>query len=429
MQGRRPFDPGRSPVYYGWVILVVGTLGMLASVPGQTAGVSVFTDHLTGATGLSRLQLATAYLIGTTASGLLLPIGGRWIDLLGARVVAFGATLGLAATITMLSLVGPMSSGVGLFVMSVAFGCLRFSGQGLLTLSSRTMISQWFDRRRGLVSSISAALAGFMFSVAPRLLFALVAVSGFRTAWRQLAMGLVLVVGVIILVFFRNRPEDTGLLIDGGGVVDVDDEGRTHLVGDLAVTRAEALRDPRFWIITLPVAALSLVGTALTFHIIDVGREVGMTEEEAVGIFVAIASISIPVSLIGGWLVDRIPPMAIAVAMAFTQLVMYASVGQMDKPLFRTLAIVGWGASQGCFSPLTSAALPRLFGRTHLGSIAGVNMSAMVIGSAIGPAFFAWIQSELGTYQRALWLSMSLPIAVLVLTGWSVATGKVRLQG
>lgn len=203
-------------MYYGWVVLVVGTIGMLASFPGQTAGVSVFTEHLSDATGLSRLQLATAYLLGTTSSGLFLPLGGRWIDLVGTRVVAFGASLGLAATITALSFVGPMGPATGLIVMTIGFGFLRFCGQGMLTLSSRTMISQWFDRRRGLVASASSAAFAFVFSLTPALLFALVDASGFRWAWRQLAIGLVVVVGSLVLIFYRSRPEDCGLVIDGG---------------------------------------------------------------------------------------------------------------------------------------------------------------------------------------------------------------------
>ncbi|MEL6985416.1 MAG: MFS transporter, partial [Actinomycetota bacterium] len=108
--------------YYGWVILVVGSVGVLASIPGQTAGVSVFTDDLTATTGLSRLQLAIAYLIGTGSSGLLLPFGGRALDVWGPRLVALVATVGLAATVTALSFVGPMSSLVGLVVMSIGFG-------------------------------------------------------------------------------------------------------------------------------------------------------------------------------------------------------------------------------------------------------------------------------------------------------------------
>lgn len=414
MAGQKPFDPARVPFYYGWVVLVVGSVGMLASFPGQTAGVSVFTEHLSDATGLSRLQLAMAYLIGTTSSGLILPFGGRWVDIFGSRVVAFGATLGLAATITSLSFVGPMGQTTGLVVMSVGFAFLRFCGQGLLTLSSRTMISQWFDRRRGLVSSGSSAAFAFVFSLTPTLLFALVELSGFRWAWRQLALGLVFILGTMILIFYRNTPEESGLMIDGDGPL-IDGAVPTALVGDPAVTRGEAVRDIRFWIVTLPIFSLSVVGTALTFHIVDLGQEVGLDEATIVLIFVPIALISIPITLVSGWLADTVPILALAAGMAALQLVMYVAVGDLGNPTLRIVAIFAWGASSGLRAALMAAALPRLFGRTHLGSIAGAQMSALVIGSALGPFFFAWVEAAAGSYRRALWLSLVGPAASLIL--------------
>ena len=90
---KRPFDPARVPFYYGWVVLAAGTLGIIASIPGQTAGVSVFTDPISETTGLTRLQLAISYLIGTGSSGLVLPRAGRAIDRYGARVMAFIAAI------------------------------------------------------------------------------------------------------------------------------------------------------------------------------------------------------------------------------------------------------------------------------------------------------------------------------------------------
>jgi len=414
MSGARPFDPRRVPFYYGWVVLVVGTVGMLASVPGQTAGVSVFTEHLSSATGLTRLQLATAYLIGTTSSGLLLPFGGRWIDLFGSRVVAAGATVGLALTITSLSFVGPMSAITGLVVMSLGFGALRFCGQGLLTLSSRTMISQWFDRRRGLVASGSSAAFAFVFSLTPTLLFALVELSGFRWAWRQLAIGLVFGLGTLIVVFYRNTPEGCGLMIDGGGPIP-DGAKPSALIDHIAATRRQAITDTRFWIVTLPIFSLSVVGTALTFHIIDLGQEVGLEESTIVLIFVPIALVSIPISLVSGWLADTIPVLGLAVAMSVGQLVMYLTVGELGHPVWRIVALASWGASSGMRAALMAAALPRLFGRTHLGSIAGAQMSALVIGSALGPFFFAWVEAAAGSYRRALWLSIIGPLASLLL--------------
>ncbi|MFN3257877.1 MAG: MFS transporter [Ilumatobacter sp.] len=426
--GRRPFDPARVPFYYGWVILVVGTIGIVASAPGQTNGVSVFTDDLTSTTGLTRLQLAIAYLVGTGSSGLLLGRGGRMIDRYGSRVIALAAVVGLSATLVALSFVGPMSTTVGLVVMSVGFGCLRFSGQGLLTLSSRTMVAQWFDRRRGLVSSLSQAAGSFVFAATPALLLLLIDAHGFRVAWRILAVGLLVVVATMVIVFYRVSPEAAGMTIDTGVPLEPvrslgDDEHQVSRNRSTAVTvgsdedatRAEAVRDLRFWAVTLPVMALASTSTALTFHIVDFGAEQGLDRDTIVRIFVPLAFVSLPVTLVTGWLVDVTSPMFVAGAMGVAQVIMYLTVGHLNVTLLLVMAIAMWGTAQGCFSALTSAALPRIFGRRHLGEIAGVQMSAMVIGSAIGPAFFALSQSLTGSYRPALWVSAVVPAASVVL--------------
>ena len=41
-----PFKPRSVPFFYGWVVVAVGSLGVAMSIPGQTLGVSVFTDSL-----------------------------------------------------------------------------------------------------------------------------------------------------------------------------------------------------------------------------------------------------------------------------------------------------------------------------------------------------------------------------------------------
>jgi predicted MFS family arabinose efflux permease len=419
--GRWPFDPAKVGIYYGWVVLVAGTIGVIASVPGQTAGVSVFTDHLSDGTGLSRLQLSIAYLLGTGTSGLLLPRGGRAIDRSGSRVVALAAVVGLAATLVGLSFVGRMPPAVGIAVMSLGFGCLRFSGQGLLTLSSRTMISQWFDRRRGIVSSVSNAVMSFAFAATPVLLLALIEVAGWRAAWRLIAIALIAVMGSIVVALYRVSPETSGLAIDGGARrVSGDDAAdlRPIAIGsDHDLTREQAVRDLRFWAVTLPVVAMAATSTALTFHIVDFGTEVGLDDEQVVKIFVPIAFVSVPVALIGGWLVDVVSPLVIAGVMSAAQLVLYISVAHIDVPALAVVSIGAWGVSQGCYAPLTSAALPRLFGRRHLGAIAGTQMSVMVIGSAVGPALFAMMRSTTGTYETALWISAAMPVAALVLVG------------
>ena len=49
-----PFSPARCPFFYGWVIVAVSTLSICSSIPGQTAGIGLFTDSLMGALGITR---------------------------------------------------------------------------------------------------------------------------------------------------------------------------------------------------------------------------------------------------------------------------------------------------------------------------------------------------------------------------------------
>jgi MFS transporter, OFA family, oxalate/formate antiporter len=71
-------NPNKFPVFYGYIVLFVGSIGVLASIPGQTVGVSVFTDPVKDALGLSRNQFSNAYMIGTLLSSFFVSRAGVW---------------------------------------------------------------------------------------------------------------------------------------------------------------------------------------------------------------------------------------------------------------------------------------------------------------------------------------------------------------
>ena len=137
-----PFRPAALPFYYGWVVLVASTVGLVVSAPGQTIGVSVFTESLLKATGLSRVEFSNAYLIGTLVSGLMLPYAGEALDRIGVRRGVVLASLGLGATLVYLSQVDRIAAvvaGLGVpeipavfALLTLGFLGLRFSGQGVL---------------------------------------------------------------------------------------------------------------------------------------------------------------------------------------------------------------------------------------------------------------------------------------------------------
>ena len=95
-----------SPVYYGWIILVVGSLGGVMTSPGQTYAFSAFLDHFIEDLELSRSLVSTLYTVGTLTASFVLPFVGRQFDRRGARfmIALVSLLLGLAC-IYMLSAV------------------------------------------------------------------------------------------------------------------------------------------------------------------------------------------------------------------------------------------------------------------------------------------------------------------------------------
>lgn len=433
MRPDRPFRPASLPFFYGWVILAVATLGVLASIPGQTMGVSVFTDPLLEATGLSRMAVSHAYLVGTVASGLALTAGGAWIDRFGARRVVLAACLALAGSLVFLSLVdrsaralaaalGGVAPGpVAWTLLALGFAALRFSGQGMLTLASRIALARWFEARRGLVSALSGAFVSFGFAAAPLGLHLWIEAAGWRGAWQGMALAVGLGMGALGALLLRSDPEECGLRPDGApapapATPAAEDAAREREAppdpSARAWTRGEAIRTGAFWLVTLGIASHAMVGTGLTFHIVDLGAEGGLARSEAVAIFLPVAFVSTPFAFAAGAMIDRYPVRFAMMAMMACQIVMFAGMAHFGSLAARVVAIAGWGLSAGFYGPLTVAALPRLFGRVHLGAIQGAQMTTLVVASAFGPAALAGLHELLGAYRPGLYLLCALPAAV-----------------
>ena len=442
-----PFRPAALPFFYGWVVLVVTTLGVICSIPGQTMGVSVFTDPLLRATGLSRLAFSNAYMIGTLVSGLTLSWGGLWLDRFGVRRTIFAACLGLAATLLFLSesdrlairlaqaLGGIETSAVAWVLLTGAFAVLRFSGQGMMTLASRTTLARWFVRRCGLMSALSGAVVSFGFAAAPLGLQLWIQAAGWRGAWQGMALVVGLGMGLIGLVFYRHDPQECGLYPDGDPAPATPatraapepapglrhSGGGPHGVMIPEYTRSQAMRTAAFWLVTLGIASHAMVGTGLTFHIVNLGAEAGLSEAQAVGVFLPIALISTPSTFAAGAALDRFPVRHVVVAMMVFEVLMYAGMAFWAIPAARWIGIAGWALATACFSPLSVAAMPALFGRRHLGAIQGAQMTAIVLASALGPALLVLFRDMFGSYRPGLLLLCLLP-ALIGLVAPSIRT-------
>ncbi|MFG0261443.1 MAG: MFS transporter [Novipirellula sp. JB048] len=417
-----PFDPARLPFFYGTVVLVCGTLGVLASAPGQTVGVSVFTDFLIQAHQLSRSWISFAYLVGTIASALLIAHAGRWYDRFGGRWVSTVAAAMLAVVLTGMSYSVEIAGGVAsilpvsyreyasFVVLSLGFFGMRFFGQGMLTLSSRNMVLEWFEQRRGMALAFIGIAVAFGFSVTPALFEWLIQSGGWSWAWQSIAV-LVACFSLLALTLGRARPEDHGLLPDGSFARK---ERKTHAetLSGRQFTLAEARRTYSFWVFTFSVVLSGFLLTAFAFHVVSIFAEAGMSRRQAVAIFLPAACVSVVVEFVGSWLSDFVKLKYLAMVQLVGIMVLSLSLSFLNANASVVLVVLGMGLMQGMFGIISAVTWPRFYGRTHLGAISGFSTSIVVAGTAIGPYLFSVTHDSFATYRPATLLCT---LAALVL--------------
>jgi OFA family oxalate/formate antiporter-like MFS transporter len=409
-----PFDIRRVPFFYGWVIWLLSTLGFLFSIPGQTMGMAVFTDQFIEVLGLSRTQLSMAYLIGTVGSALLLTRAGRWYDRLGGRIMVALASLALALMLLFIAstdlLAGMLGDGpvVSFILIMLGYFGVRFFGQGILTSASRNVLLLWFEKRRGLVSSVRGVFVSLGFSLAPLGLAWLIGVSGWREALALLALSCA-VFGVAAYLLLRDNPASCGVHADG--------HSQAKQVSGVAiqesVTFDQAKQSPVFWIYSLSLAMHALFATAVTFHIVSIFAQSGRSATEAFAYFLPAAIFSNSVNLVAGWLADSFALKPFLVLMLVGFVAGAWGLLHLDTNWGYWMLIAGFGAGGGLWSVTSNLAFIRNFGPLHLGEISGLCTATMVFASAIGPALFSLALDAFGTYAAAEWLCLGALVVLL----------------
>lgn len=410
-------------IYYGYVVLLAGTVGVVASVPGQTMGVSVYTEHLIKALGIDRLSLSLMYMFGTLSSSFVLPFAGRLLDKLGSRFLAVIASTGLAVSLVALAnsdhmakafagLVGIDLSYAALPVAYLCFFGIRHFGQGQLTMSSRTMMGRWFEKRRGLMLGISGTFVAFGFGVSPLVLNKLIEHFTWRNSLFVLAGGL-LCMALFAYLLFRRSPEHCGLAVDGGLIADENSEN-TFPGLKSSFTADEAKKTFTFWAFNFGTSAQALLVTAVTFNIADIGAQVGLDTAEAFSVFLPISFTAVGTELLAGYLSDRMPLKYILSVMQAGIAVALLGLQNFGTTMGFIMVAAGFGVSGGIFSLLTAAAWPKLFGRLHLGAISGVVSAWMVAGSSLGPYLFSQGKDLTGDYSVVLYISLIIPASVFL---------------
>jgi len=431
-----PFHPKKFRLFYGWIILFAGIIGVLASIPGQTMGVSVFTDHLINDLNVSRVQLSLAYLIGTGVSGLIITYAGVLYDKFGARIIAMSSGFMLGTMLVFLARVDKIAGffhrlfnsidaeTIMMIVLVVGFFGIRFFGQGVLTMASRNMVMKWFDKRRGFANALLGVFTSLGFSISPKILQLSIEQVSWRNTWLILAVIVGLGFVIFVFIFFRDNPSDAGLKPDGKNVVLKKQKFKS--TPDRDFTLKEAIHTYSFWLFNLNMTFFALFATALTFHIESIFANAGFDITVAVSIFLPASVAAVCINFIGSWLSDSMRLKYFLIFSYFSMLLSILGFVNLEASWGIPVLIAGFGIMQGMFGILIAITWPRFFGLKHLGSISGFAMSCMVIGSALGPFIFSLSNKHYYSYNH---IAIILGLIAFVLFLMSFRANNVNDRG
>ncbi|EWY39804.1 MFS transporter [Skermanella stibiiresistens SB22] len=380
-------------------MLAFGFLLTLFSSFGQTFFISLSGGHIREDFALSNGEFGLLYSIATLGSATALIWAGRWIDTVALPRYVTAVVLALT-----LACVGMATAGHPVFLALAIFG-LRLAGQGLMPHTAFTTMARRFDTGRGTALSLVALGHPTGEALLPTLMVAALAVLGWRSAWIICAAALLVVVVPSLLALLRADARATAAKIAAATANSPETDPATspaaisRPIAPRDWTRAEVLRDPRFYLLLPALLAPGFINTGVFFHQIALVEAKGWAPTLFAASFAIYAGTTIATSLTAGPLIDRVGAVRLMpvylLPLAAALAVLSATTNPLGAASFMALA----GVTAGISAIITAAVWAELYGTRHLGAIRSLSVSISVLSTALSPGLFGWLIDHEGSFD------------------------------
>lgn len=409
---------GRNPrLFYGWYVvwgmIIVGATAM--ALAGPTFG--LFIEPMREALGWDRALFGwtqTGHLLAAAIGGLFI---GRLVDRYGARVLLAVAGGIAAVLLGSLSFFHPAWWFITAYVVTGLLGI-----HGPASIYGAPVVAKWFVRQRARALGILSTSAPFGLLIAFPAVQWVIETHGWQTGWMVLGViGLALIVPVSLLVF-KRQPEDIGLMPDGApraaapGAPSGDPEARQW-------TRAEAMRTPVFWRVTLAYSMFTFCTTSMVIfrfpYFVSEGMDAGLMSVAAgtaqILTLVGAVTMGRQVAIIG---LERL--LALNMLAMMTCFILTLNVTNAFM-MFVALYIWAWAInSLGALQGIIYAAY---YGRQHAGAVRAVALMATMLFAALAGPVTGYVADVTGGYEAVWWPCVGVLIvaALLLVTSRSPA--------
>ncbi len=394
-----------------WVLLGALTACMMAA-SGLRSVFGVYIKPMEAEFGWTRGALSGAAAVSLLLLGAVSPWVGRLADVYGSRRV-------IALSLLLLG-IGSIGSAFvqDLWHIYLTAGVLMALGSGGVAMTTgSTVVSRWFEARRGLAMGVAAGgMSAGQLVVIP-LATALTLYLGWRSSFLWLGVGLVVLVFPIAAWLIRSNPEDQGGRPYGarGPLQTAAQAAAIQQAGRVSVT--EAAQWPQFWLLmaTFFVCGYTTGGMILT-HFVPHTLEHNFTPMQASSALGVMGALNIVGTVGSGFICDRFGrrgPLAFYYLVRGLSLLFLPYV--WDVPSLHLWAAL-FGLNYISTVPPTTTLTANIFGRYSVGELSGWIFFAHQVGAALGAALAGWIFEWTGSYSAAFVSAAVLAIAASGLT-------------
>ncbi|MEI6540727.1 MAG: MFS transporter [Planctomycetota bacterium] len=404
-------DPSR----YGWVIVVIAALAMVATLPGRTHGLGMITERLLSDPDLliDRLSFSEINFWGTLLGGLFCLPCGWFIDRFGLRIT-LTFTVGALAIVVFW-----MTRLHGSREFAVAVMLTRGFGQSALSVISITMVGKWFTQRTSLAMAVYSMLLSLGFAYAAQIAKPW-AEADWRVVWDAMGYSLAAFVPVCFIFCRDPRPHNEISSIETRSTPSEccglsSDPSEGHRCEN-SFTLVDALRTQAFWVFALATSLVGLIGSGLSLFNESVLTSQGFSKDVFYNLITLTGTVGLLTKLPIGWIGQQLPLNRLLTVGLLLQAICMATLPFVRSVPGISLYGVGMGISGTITTVLFFTIWSRAFGRTHLGQIQSVAQLLTVLASAAGPVIFARCLNLFGSYAPAF---MALAIASCGFAVWS----------
>jgi len=355
-------------------VLLFGFIFTFFSSFGQSFFLGIFNPSIRNELNITHGQFGTVYAIATICSSLTLVWFGKKIDEIKLVNYSLVVILLLGFSSFFFSLIN------NIYLLIFGIFLMRFSGQGLMSHTSSTTISRYFNKRRGkALSGIWFGLSSAEF-VLPLLTVFLLSIYSWRSIWQFISILILFLLPLIIYYTIKNISIDSR---EGFG-----DQDSNNSINVKSWKRSEVLKDLKFYIISLNMLSMPWIATGVFIY------QSFLAEAKFWGVYVIPKSFmiysltSIITLVISGFLVDKFTSRRLIIFMNIPLLLGLILLYLFDQPLIAYLFFGFMGISNGLANVMGSSTWAEIYGVRYLGGIKALTTSLMVFSTAFGTALF-----------------------------------------